>query len=162
MFRQIISASIIALFLALSAKAYAVPPSERLDDPVLEEQARELSKQLRCMVCQNQSIDDSDAELAKDLRLLVRKRLVAGDTPNQVLDHITDRYGEYVLLKPRLGFHTVFLWLSPLVFLLVGIGLALKVFGKRQDVSRSIIDEAPQSDVLSDEQVKALEKLRDS
>ena len=114
------------------------------------------------MVCQNQSIDDSDAELAKDLRLLVRKRLVAGDTPNQVLDHITDRYGEYVLLKPRLGFHTVFLWLSPLVFLLVGIGLALKVFGKRQDVSRSIIDEAPQSDVLSDEQVKALEKLRDS
>ena len=89
MFRQIISAFIIALFLALSAKAYAVPPSERLDDPVLEEQARELSKQLRCMVCQNQSIDDSDAELAKDLRLLVRKRLVAGDTPNQVLDHIT-------------------------------------------------------------------------
>ena len=113
MFRQIISAFIIALFLALSAKVYAVPPSERLDDPVLEEQARELSKQLRCMVCQNQSIDDSDAELAKDLRLLVRKRLVAGDTPNQVLDHITDRYGEYVLLKPRFGIHTCLLYTSP-------------------------------------------------
>jgi len=160
MLARSIIALILALFLALPFKAYSVPPSERLDDPTMEEQARELSKQLRCMVCQNQSIDDSDAELAKDLRLLVRKRLVAGDSPDQVLDHISERYGEYVLLKPRFGIHTVFLWLSPLVFFLIGIALALKLLRKRPQLSGSA-DEAPKQDALSDSQIKALEKLRD-
>jgi cytochrome c-type biogenesis protein CcmH len=101
----------------------AVQPDEVLKDPALEKRAREISAGLRCLVCQNQSIDDSDAQLAKDLRLLVRERLVAGDTNQQVEHFLVQRYGEFVLLKPTFGTHTLLLWLTPaLVLILGGIG----------------------------------------
>ncbi|WP_244310655.1 cytochrome c-type biogenesis protein [Pseudovibrio ascidiaceicola] len=104
--------------------AYAVNPDEVLKDPVLEERAREISKEVRCVVCQNQSIDDSNAKLAKDLRLLVRERLVEGDSDKEVMDYLVDRYGEFVLLKPRFAFHTLFLWGGgPLALLLGGFFL---------------------------------------
>ena len=99
--------------------AIAVQPDEVLKDPVLESRARALSQELRCMVCQNQSIDDSDAPLAKDLRVLVRERLTAGDSDSQVVDFLVARYGEFVLLKPRLSAHTLLLWLAPFAVLLI-------------------------------------------
>jgi cytochrome c-type biogenesis protein CcmH len=101
--------------------ALAVNPDEVLKDPVLEERARNLSAQLRCMVCQNQSIDDSNAELAKDLRLLVRERIVGGDSDLQVIDYVVSRYGEFVLLKPRLSGKTIALWSMPGALLLIGL-----------------------------------------
>jgi cytochrome c-type biogenesis protein CcmH len=116
---------VLALIAALvfGSAAFAVQPDEVLKDPVLEKRAREISAGLRCLVCQNQSIDDSDAQLAKDLRLLVRERLVAGDTDEQVHDFLVQRYGEFVLLKPAFGTHTLLLWLTPaLVLILGGIG----------------------------------------
>src|ERR1041384_1887939 len=93
--------------------ALAVQPDEILKDAALEPRARTLSQELRCMVCQNQSIDDSDAPLAKDLRVLVRERLTAGDSDRQVIDFLVTRYGEFVLLKPRFSMHTLLLWLAP-------------------------------------------------
>ncbi|MBA1158036.1 cytochrome c-type biogenesis protein [Microvirga mediterraneensis] len=109
--------------LLLSGAVFAVQPDEVLKDPALEKRAREISSGLRCLVCQNQSIDDSDAQLAKDLRLLVRERLVAGDTDGQVRDFLVQRYGEFVLLKPTFRTHTLLLWLTPaLVLVLGGIG----------------------------------------
>jgi cytochrome c-type biogenesis protein CcmH len=108
------------LLLALAAPALAVQPDEVLKDPQLEARARGLSQHLRCMVCQNQSIDDSDAPLARDLRLLVRERLRAGDSDSQVMDFIVSRYGQFVLLKPRFEWHTAALWLLPPVILLAG------------------------------------------
>jgi cytochrome c-type biogenesis protein CcmH len=116
---------VLALIAALvfSGSVFAVQPDEVLKDPALEKRAREISSGLRCLVCQNQSIDDSDAQLAKDLRLLVRERLVAGDTDGQVRDFLVQRYGEFVLLKPTFGPHTLLLWLTPaLVLVLGGIG----------------------------------------
>ena len=104
--------------------ARAVQPDEIMADPIKEARARELSKELRCMVCQNQSIDDSDAPLARDLRLLVRERISAGDSDAQVIDFLVARYGEFVLLKPRLELHTLLLWLLP-PLVLAGSGLAL-------------------------------------
>ena len=100
--------------------ALAVQPDEIMADPALEARARGLSKELRCMVCQNQSIDDSDAPLARDLRILVRERLQAGDSDRQVIDFLVARYGEFVLLKPRFSPHTALLWLGPAAILLVG------------------------------------------
>lgn len=109
--------------LLFSGAVFAVQPDEVLKDPALERRAREISSGLRCLVCQNQSIDDSDAQLAKDLRILVRERLVAGDTDGQVRDFLVQRYGEFVLLKPTFRTHTLLLWLTPaLVLVLGGIG----------------------------------------
>jgi cytochrome c-type biogenesis protein CcmH len=102
------------------APAFAVQPDEVLADQALEARARALSKELRCMVCQNQSIDDSDAPLARDLRILVRERLQAGDSDRQVIDFLVARYGEFVLLKPRFSAHTALLWLGPAGVLLIG------------------------------------------
>ena len=114
----------LAGLLLLAAPAAAVQPDEILNDPALEGRARALSQQLRCMVCQNQSIDDSDAPLARDLRVLVRERLSAGESDSQVIDYLVARYGEFVLLKPRLNARTVLLWLAPFAVLLAGaIGL---------------------------------------
>ena len=117
---------ILALLLALlaAAPAYAVLPSERLDDPALEARARDISRELRCQVCQNQSIDDSNAELAADLRRIVRERLKAGDSDAQVYAYLTQRYGDYVLLKPPLRWDTIVLWFGPLAVLL-GAGTAI-------------------------------------
>jgi cytochrome c-type biogenesis protein CcmH len=112
--------------------ALAVQPDEILGDPKLEIRARALSRELRCMVCQNQSIDDSDAPLARDLRLLVRERLTSGDSDTQVLDFLTARYGQFVLLKPRFGWDTALLWLAPAGVLLAGAcGLALLLRRRR-------------------------------
>jgi cytochrome c-type biogenesis protein CcmH len=115
----------------LSAPALAVQPDEILPDPTLEARARTLSKELRCMVCQNQSIDDSDAPLARDLRLLVRERLKDGDSDRQVIDFLVARYGEFVLLKPRLSLHTALLWFGPPT-LLCGGALALFLIARRR------------------------------
>ena len=112
--------AIIVFLLALSGSARAVQPDEMLKDPVLEARARVLSQELRCMVCQNQSIDDSDAPLARDVRVLVRERLSAGDSDAQVLDFLVARYGEFVLLRPRLSLHTVLLWGAPFAVLVIG------------------------------------------
>ena len=116
--------AIIALAFAVALTAptlvSAVEPGERLADPALEARARALSQELRCMVCQNQSIDDSEASLAHDLRVLVRERLKAGDSDQQVLDFLVARYGEFVLLRPPLSWHTAMLWSLPPAFLLVG------------------------------------------
>src|SRR5215470_2900828 len=120
--------------LTFIAAAQAVQPDEILADPVLEGRARALSRDLRCMVCQNQSIDDSDAPLARDLRILVRERLKAGDNDAQVIDFLVARYGEFVLLKPRFAGHTLILWAAPAVLLLGGIVLLL-VMARRRGVS---------------------------
>jgi len=111
--------------LLVTAPALAVQPDEIISDPALEARARAVSKELRCMVCQNQSIDDSDAPLAHDLRVLVRERLQAGDTNQQVIDFLTARYGEFVQLKPPFSLHTALLWLTPIGILVIGAcGLA--------------------------------------
>jgi cytochrome c-type biogenesis protein CcmH len=107
--------------LIASGAAFAVQPDEVLKNPSLEARARDLSRELRCMVCQNQSIDDSEAPLARDLRVLVRERLTEGDTDQQVLDYLVVRYGEFVLLKPRLEWHTLILWGLPPVALIGGM-----------------------------------------
>src|SRR5690606_3908685 len=104
----------------LSGPAHAVLPGEALPNPALEARARALSAELRCMVCQNQSIDLSDAELARDLRVIVRERLAAGDSDREVLDYVVSRYGEFVLLKPRFSLRNALLWGTPVVLLLFG------------------------------------------
>ena len=111
--------------------AHAVLPDEVMSDPAKEARARELSRELRCMVCQNQSIDDSEAPLARDLRLLVRERIAAGDSNAQVMDFLVARYGEFVLLKPRFEPQTLLLWLVP-PLVLIGGGLALWMYSRRR------------------------------
>lgn len=120
------------LFLTPSLSWAAVQPDEMLADPALEARARALSQDLRCMVCQNESIDESDAPLAHDLRVLVRERLQAGDSDAQVLDFLVTRYGEFVLLKPRLSWRTALLWGLPPGVLLIGMGLLLFAARRRQ------------------------------
>ncbi|MGZ2379365.1 cytochrome c-type biogenesis protein CcmH [Rhizobium leguminosarum bv. trifolii] len=117
--------------LLMAAPAFAVNPDEVLADPALEARARTLSAELRCMVCQNQSIDDSNADLAKDLRLLVRERISDGDSDEAVLNYIVSRYGEFVLLKPRVSMKTVLLWGAPVLLVLAG-GLSLLVFARKR------------------------------
>jgi cytochrome c-type biogenesis protein CcmH len=116
----------------LTGSALAVQPDEVLPDPALEARARALSRELRCMVCQNQSIDDSDAPLARDLRVLVRERLQAGDSDARVLDFLVARYGEFVLLKPRVAWHTALLWAAPLAALLAGAGAIILAVRRRR------------------------------
>ncbi|MGJ8570600.1 MAG: cytochrome c-type biogenesis protein [Hoeflea sp.] len=122
-FRQALAAFL--LLLAFVAPAAAVNPDEVLDDPALEARARTLSLEFRCLVCQNQSIDDSNAELARDLRLLVRERLVQGDSDQDVIEYVVSRYGEFVLLKPRFSAQTVLLWGAPIAIFLIGAGVML-------------------------------------
>lgn len=129
--RDLILAFPLLLLLIPAGPAQAVEPDEVLSDPAQEERARDLSAQLRCMVCQNQSIDDSNAALARDLRVLVRDRVSAGDTDAEVLDYIVSRYGEFVLLKPRFSLRNAILWLTPAVFLVAGGLLTLTVMRHR-------------------------------
>jgi cytochrome c-type biogenesis protein CcmH len=117
--------------LLAAAPAFAVQPDEMLPDRQLEARARNLSRELRCMVCQNQSIDDSDASLARDIRILVRERLTSGDSDQEVIDYLTARYGEFILLKPRFELQTALLWLMPAAIVAIG-GLFLFVVARRQ------------------------------
>jgi cytochrome c-type biogenesis protein CcmH len=126
-------AALVALALLGCPAAYAVQPDEIMADPAKEARARELSRELRCMVCQNQSIDDSEAPLARDLRLLVRERIAAGDSNSQVIDFLVARYGEFVLLKPRFERQTLLLWLlAPLLLAGGGLGLWLQIRRRSQ------------------------------
>lgn len=134
----------LVLALAAAAPAHAVLPGERLADPALEQRARNLSQDLRCLVCQNQSIDDSDAPLARDLRLLVRERIAAGDSNSQVLDFLVARYGEFVLLKPRFERQNLLLWLLGPVLLLGG-ALALWLQIRRRARSGADVPAPPLS-----------------
>ena len=149
-----------ATLLSTPRHALAVQPDEILTDPALEGRARVLSKELRCMVCQNQSIDDSDAPLARDLRLLVRERLEQGDSDRQVIDFLVARYGEFVLLKPRLALHTALLWFGPPA-VLCGGALALFFIARRR--SRRGPDEqvkAEGGDLTAAEQARLAELLK--
>jgi cytochrome c-type biogenesis protein CcmH len=137
-----LSAFVLALSLAGPSPSFAVQPDEILANPKLEARARELSRELRCMVCQNQSIDDSDAPLARDLRLLVRERLTAGDSNPQVLDYLTARYGQFVLLKPRFGWDTALLWLAPAGVLLIGACGLLLLLRRRRASPVAITEQA--------------------
>jgi cytochrome c-type biogenesis protein CcmH len=155
--RKLIAISFVLLMAALAASAaHAVQPDEIMSDPAKESRARDLSRELRCMVCQNQSIDDSEAPLARDLRLLVRERIAAGDSDAQVIDFLVARYGEFVLLKPRLNPHTWLLWLLP-PLALVGGGLALWIHGRRRSVSMAADD--PSRFQLTAEEEARLERL---
>jgi cytochrome c-type biogenesis protein CcmH len=152
-----ILAGVFALAVMVAAPAaYAVQPDEIMSDPAKELRARDLSRELRCMVCQNQSIDDSEAPLARDLRLLVRERIAAGDSDAQVLDFLVARYGEFVLLKPRLSPHTWLLWLVP-PLALVGGGLALWTHNRRR--ARSVASEDHSAFKLTAEEEARLEQL---
>lgn len=116
------------LFSIFTAPGLAVEPDEILDDPVLEERARNIGRELRCITCQSESIDDSNAPLARDLRLIVRERLVAGDTNEEVMAYVTDRYGDYVRLKPEMRADTALLWLTPALALAAALGAAFFYF----------------------------------
>ena len=143
--------------LLMAAPVFAVNPDEVLADPALEARARALSAELRCMVCQNQSIDDSNADLAKDLRLLVRERIADGDSDEAVLNYIVSRYGEFVLLKPRIGMKTVLLWGAPVLLVTLG-GLSLLVFarkraGKPTGSKLTADEQAKLSDLLGEDRI---------
>jgi cytochrome c-type biogenesis protein CcmH len=150
-------AGVFAAILMLGCPAaYAVQPDEIMADPAKELRARDLSRELRCMVCQNQSIDDSEAPLARDLRLLVRERIAAGDSDAQVIDFLVARYGEFVLLKPRLNSHTWLLWLLP-PLALGGGGLALWTYSRRRTPSGETEDQAALH--LTEEEEARIERL---
>jgi cytochrome c-type biogenesis protein CcmH len=140
----------IAAVLASLAPAFALTPDELLKDPALEHRAREISAQLRCLVCQNQSIDDSDAPLAKDLRTLVREQLVQGKSDGEIMDFVVSRYGDYVLLKPPFSMNTLLLWGTPFAVLLIA-GAALMMRRRRVEA----MPEAP----LSEAERRALERV---
>jgi cytochrome c-type biogenesis protein CcmH len=133
----------IMIVAACAPPVLAVQPDEVLSDKSLERRARSLSAGLRCLVCQNQSIDDSDAPLAKDLRVLVRERLVAGDSDQQVIDYVVARYGDFVLLKPPMNMHTLLLWIAPFLALAGAVVVILR--GMRARPAASVATAAPLS-----------------
>ena len=138
------------LWLTLGS-SFAVQPDEVLSDPQLEARARAISADIRCLVCQNQSIDDSDAPLARDLRLLVRERLVTGDSDEEVVDFLVDRYGEFVLLQPRFAVHTLVLWIGPFAILALAVLAALKW--------RRPADADPAEEALNPDEARRLDEL---
>ena len=154
--RKLIAVLFVLTVAFAGSAARAVQPDEIMSDPVKESRARDLSRELRCMVCQNQSIDDSEAPLARDLRLLVRERIAAGDSDAQVIDFLVARYGEFVLLKPRLERHTLLLWLLP-PLALAGGGLALWRHSRRRAKAAAAEDLSP-SQLTAEEQAR-LERL---
>ena len=148
----------LTIILLSSFSTMAVNPDEVLDDPLLEKRARALSVNIRCLVCQNQSIDDSNADLARDLRILVRERLIAGDSDTEVLDYLISRYGDFVMLKPPFKGSTFILWLGPLfVFVLAVIGLVI-YFRRRQT---ELANTSDSSSRLSSEEREQLNRLLD-
>lgn len=147
---------LVALFI-FARPAFAVNPDEILPDAHLEDRARELSSIIRCMKCQNQSIDDSDADLAKDLRILVRERLVQGDSDEQVLDYLVDRYGEFVLLKPRFSLSNLALWGIPALALLLGLFFSWRLIARKSEAEPTM----DKADNLSEQENQRLTKLLD-
>ena len=139
---------IFSLFLAKSAMS--VEPKEMLNDIVLEKRARSISKQLRCVVCQNESIDDSSAIIARDMRKLVREKILSGETDQEIISYMRQRYGDFVLLKPRFGLLTFFLWFSPIIILLIGLTIFYK-----QRIIKNINNTKP----LSLKELKQLEEI---
>lgn len=144
----------LSIILTTILPASAVNPDEVLSDPVLEQRARALSVDIRCLVCQNQSIDDSDAQLARDLRVLVREKLVEGLSDDQILDYLVERYGEFVLLKPRMNGSTLLLWIAPFVLLIVA-GLVIVFISRRKPVAIS------ENNALSESEEKKLSEMLD-
>lgn len=145
----------LALILCLIAgPLWAVQPDEVLDDPALEARARDISAGLRCLVCRSESIDESNAPFARDLRLLVRERLVEGDSNDEAVDFIVDRYGEYVLLQPRATGSTLMLWLAGPLMLLVGGGIAIVYIRRRGQAT-------PEAEDLSDAETARLHDILD-
>lgn len=140
---------VLLAFALLAAPVWAVEPDEILDDPVLEERARNLSQGLRCPVCQNESIDESSATLARELRLVLRERLVAGDTDEEAVAFIVQRYGEFVLLRPRADGANLILWLSAPVMLIIALGIGFGFVRRRK----------PQAEALTAEEQAELEKI---
>jgi len=154
--KRILAALFAIMLTVMPSALYAVQPDEIMADPAQEARARNLSRELRCMVCQNQSIDDSDAPLARDLRLLVRERISAGSTDQQVMDFLVARYGKFVLLKPPVGRDTLILWLLP-PLVLAGGGVALWFYNRRRN--RAAANEEGASFQLTPEEEARLEKL---
>jgi cytochrome c-type biogenesis protein CcmH len=154
--RQSLAGVLLALAISCLAPlaAYAVQPDEVLQDPALEARARAISEGLRCLVCQNQSIDDSEAPLARDLRLLVRDRLKAGDSDQQVIDFIVARYGEFVLLRPRLSPHTLLLWFATPAVFAAALALIVIAYRRRKTAPDSL-------DPLDVSEERALKRLLD-
>ncbi len=141
--------ALIAALLLVPLPAAAVQPSEVMKDPALEHRARDISEGLRCLVCQNQSIDDSDAPLAKDLRLLVRDRLAKGDSDAQVRDYVVARYGEFVLLRPVFALHTLILWLTPAMAVLLGLFGLWRLSRRRTTKSARSLSPAEEAEVAA-------------
>ena len=135
--RLLCAAGFAAVIFTAPLPALAVQPDEVLSDAKLEARARVLSRELRCMVCQNQSIDDSDAPLARDLRILVRERLKAGDSDTAILDFLVARYGQFVLLRPRFEWETAILWLTPVLVFFIGVGVAAIAWRARRSASET-------------------------
>ncbi|WP_170442638.1 cytochrome c-type biogenesis protein [Ruegeria arenilitoris] len=145
---------LIVLLLLLASPLMAVQPDEVLEDPALEARARDISTGLRCLVCRNESIDESNAELARDLRILLRERLVAGDTDEEAVAYIVDRYGEYVLLKPTTTGANLLLWLAGPAMLLIAAGLGWNFLR-----GRAPVDETSAVDGLSDDEKERLRRI---
>ena len=152
---------LILLLSLLAPQALAVQPDEILSDRTMEKRAREISKELRCLVCQNQSIDDSDAPLARDLRLLVRERLLVGDTDEETVSFIVDRYGDFVLLRPPFKTSTLILWIGPLLILISGI-IGVVFWHRRRPGTDVLETAAPLSSQERDRLEKALSRERDT
>jgi len=150
--RHILSCFMVAAVLTVAAPAFAVQPDEVLPDPALEARARAISSGLRCLVCQNQSIDDSDAPLARDLRILVRDRLKAGDSDDEIIDFVVARYGEFVLLKPRFEPHTLLLWLATPAFGIAAIAILVLAARRRKNQTNQAVP-------LSESEKRRLKKL---
>lgn len=149
---------VLAVLVSAGPALAVLTPEERLDDPQLEERARALSLEVRCMVCQNQSIDDSDAPLARDLRLLIRERVAAGDSDDEVLAFLVARYGEFVLMRPRMAPHTIVLWAAPFVLLGAGAaGLAIWLVRRRSQVQTAALSDAERRELsrILDEKQRA-------
>lgn len=145
---------LILVLLLVASPVLAVQPDEVLDDPALEARARDISSGLRCLVCRNESIDESNADLARDLRLLLRERLVAGDTDQEAVAYIVDRYGEYVLLKPTTSGANLLLWLAGPIMLLIAAGLGWNFLR-----GRAKVDADAKADNLSDEEKERLRRI---
>lgn len=145
---------LILILLLVASPLMAVQPDEVLEDPALEARARDISTNLRCLVCRNESIDESNAELARDLRLLLRERLVAGDTDDEAVTYIVDRYGEYVLLKPTTSGANLLLWLAGPIMLLIAAGLGWNFLR-----GRARVEATSGSDGLTDDEKERLRRI---